>query len=72
MRFKKIKVISWFALLVLTACATKPVSAISGKEAIDGPIIVVKIDDTPDAHPDRKSTRLNSSHIPLSRMPSSA
>ena len=23
-------------------------------------------------HPDRKSTRLNSSHIPLSRMPSSA
>src|ERR1051326_8193679 len=24
------------------------------------------------AHPDRKSTRLNSSHIPLSRMPSSA
>ena len=51
MRFKQIKVISWLALLVLTACATKPVSAISGKEAIDGPIIVVKIDDTPDAHP---------------------
>ena len=25
-----------------------------------------------DAHRDRKSTRLNSSHIPLSRMPSSA
>ena len=25
-----------------------------------------------DTHPDRKSTRLNSSHIPLSRMPSSA
>src|ERR1051326_2894889 len=24
------------------------------------------------AHPDRKSTRLNSSHIPLSRIPSSA
>ena len=51
MRFKQIKVIAWLALLVLTACATKPVSAISGKEAIDGPIIVVKIDDTPDAHP---------------------
>lgn len=51
MRFKQIKVISWLALLVLTACSTKPVSAISGKEAIDGPIIVVKIDDTPDAHP---------------------
>ena len=27
---------------------------------------------TPDASVDRKSTRLNSSHIPLSRMPSSA
>ena len=27
-----------------------PIS-ISGKEAVDGPIIVVKIDDTPDAHP---------------------
>ena len=26
----------------------------------------------PSQHPDRKSTRLNSSHIPLSRMPSSA
>ena len=26
----------------------------------------------PDHEPDRKSTRLNSSHIPLSRMPSSA
>jgi hypothetical protein len=51
MRFKQIKVIALLALLVLTACATKPVSAISGKEAIDGPIIVVKIDDTPDAHP---------------------
>lgn len=51
MRFKQIRVIAWLALLVLTACAAKPVSAISGKEAIDGPIIVVKIDDTPDAHP---------------------
>ena len=26
----------------------------------------------PQGEPDRKSTRLNSSHIPLSRMPSSA
>ncbi|MFM8446819.1 MAG: DUF3048 domain-containing protein [Candidatus Nanopelagicaceae bacterium] len=48
MRFK---VIALVALLSLTACATKNVSAISGKEAVDGPIIVVKIDDTPDAHP---------------------
>ena len=38
-------------LLLLTSCADKKVSAISGKEAVDGPIIVVKIDDTPDAHP---------------------
>ena len=28
--------------------------------------------DTSQYQPDRKSTRLNSSHIPLSRMPSSA
>lgn len=48
MRFK---VIGLAALLFLTACASKNVSAISGKEAVDGPIIVVKIDDTPDAHP---------------------
>jgi hypothetical protein len=48
MRFK---VIALVALLSLTACASKNVSAISGKEAVDGPIIVVKIDDTPDAHP---------------------
>jgi hypothetical protein len=48
MRFKLIALV---ALLSLTACASKSVSAISGKEAVDGPIIVVKIDDTPDAHP---------------------
>lgn len=48
MRFK---VIGLAALLFLTACGSKNVSAISGKEAVDGPIIVVKIDDTPDAHP---------------------
>lgn len=48
MRFK---VITLVALLFLTACASKNVSTISGKEAVDGPIIVVKIDDTPDAHP---------------------
>ena len=33
---------------------------------------VIKRDEMKQAHPDRKSTRLNSSHIPLSRMPSSA
>lgn len=35
----------------LTSCSQKPVSAISGKEAVDGPLIVVKIDDTDQAHP---------------------
>ena len=29
-------------------------------------------EDRPGRHPDRKSTRLNSSHVALSRMPSSA
>ena len=39
------------SLIFLTACSQKPISAISGKEAIDGPLIVVKIDDTDQAHP---------------------
>ena len=39
------------ALLFLTACGAKPTSAISGKEAVDGPLIAVKIDDTDEAHP---------------------
>ena len=51
MRFKSAVGISVAILLLLTSCADKKVSAISGKEAVDGPIIVVKIDDTPDAHP---------------------
>ena len=37
--------------LALTACSDKPTSAISGKEAVDGPLIAVKIDDTDQAHP---------------------
>ena len=36
---------------LLTACGNKKVSVLSGKEAIDGPIVVVKIDDTDQAHP---------------------
>lgn len=39
------------ALLLLSACSSPKISAISGKAAVDGPIIVVKIDDTPPAHP---------------------
>ncbi|MFM8922377.1 MAG: DUF3048 domain-containing protein [Candidatus Nanopelagicaceae bacterium] len=37
--------------LLLAGCSDKPTSAISGKEAIDGPLIAVKIDDTDQAHP---------------------
>ena len=40
-------------------------TATTGKSAMPGPLEV-------GAKIDRKSTRLNSSHIPLSRMPSSA
>ena len=38
-------------LIILTSCGKTNISAISGKEAIDGPIVAVKIDDTPPAHP---------------------
>lgn len=37
--------------LTFTGCSAKPTSAISGKEAVDGPLVVVKIDDTDSAHP---------------------
>ncbi len=48
MRFKALAII---ALITLTACGGGKTSALSGKEAPDGPIIVVKIDDTNEAHP---------------------
>ena len=37
--------------LLLTSCGSAKTSALSGKEAPDGPIAVVKIDDTNEAHP---------------------
>lgn len=37
--------------LTITSCSQKPTSAVSGKEAVDGPLVVVKIDDTDQAHP---------------------
>jgi hypothetical protein len=37
--------------LLLTSCGGAKTSALSGKEAPDGPIAVVKIDDTNEAHP---------------------
>ena len=48
---KRASALIFISLILLTACSQKPISAISGKEAIDGPLIVVKIDDTDQAHP---------------------
>ena len=48
---KRTLALTLISLFLLTACSQKPVSAISGKEAVDGPLIVVKIDDTDQAHP---------------------
>ena len=45
------KLIVSAALLALTACGGGNGSSFSGKEAPDGPILVVKIDDTNEAHP---------------------
>jgi hypothetical protein len=45
------KFIAFGALIILTACGSGNVSSLSGKEAPDGPILVVKIDDTNEAHP---------------------
>lgn len=54
-KFKNIEYLVIFLLFIsviaLTGCSKKPTSAISGKEAIDGPLVVVKIDDTDQAHP---------------------
>jgi len=54
MRFKTIALIALIALTALTAltaCGGAKTSALSGKAAPDGPVIVVKIDDTNEAHP---------------------
>jgi hypothetical protein len=48
MRFKSVAVI---AMLFLAACGSSQVSSLSGKAAPDGPVVVVKIDDTNEAHP---------------------
>lgn len=48
---KRASTLIFISLILLTACSQKPISAISGKEATDGPLIVVKIDDTDQAHP---------------------
>ena len=43
-----------------------------GVEECGGDMMAMSAPKQPDNVKDRKSTRLNSSHIPLSRMPSSA
>ena len=45
--------------------------AIAKKAALDGAKIIIAAK-TAEPHPDRKSTRLNTSHSSVSRMPSSA
>ena len=45
------KFIALGALFLLTACGGSNLSSLSGKVAPDGPILVVKIDDTNEAHP---------------------
>ena len=45
------KLVALSALILLTACGGSNLSSLSGKEAPDGPILVVKIDDTNEAHP---------------------
>ena len=45
------KFIALGALLLLTACGGSNLSSLSGKVAPAGPILVVKIDDTNEAHP---------------------
>lgn len=50
-RFFRATLLTLVIALVLTSCSKKPISAISGKEAVDGPLVVVKIDDTDQAHP---------------------
>ena len=46
------KLVALSALILLTACGGSNLSSLSGKEAPDGPILVVKIDDTNEAHPE--------------------
>ena len=55
-----------------TVAATGQVPAAApARDKLDDLMLAMDVVDTL-RHQDRKSTRLNSSHIPLSRMPSSA
>ena len=51
MRSKVFAVLTLTMLVLLPSCGGKTISSLSGKAAPDGPILVVKIDDTNEAHP---------------------
>ena len=51
MQFNKKNVVAAFTLLFLAACSSGVGNSISGREVPESPIVVVKIDDTNEAHP---------------------
>ena len=51
MQFSKKNVVAAFTLLFLAACSSGGGDSISGREVPESPIVVVKIDDTNEAHP---------------------
>ena len=58
--------------LIETEGGWSPYLSLADAEKIEAVSLALKRGDVAAAKRDRKSTRLNSSHIPLSRMPSSA
>ncbi len=51
MQFNKKSVVAAFTLLFLAACSSGGGNSITGREVPESPIVVVKIDDTNEAHP---------------------
>ena len=51
MQFNKKNVVAAFTLLFLAACSSDGGNSITGREVPESPIVVVKIDDTNEAHP---------------------
>ena len=51
MQFSKKNVVAAFTLLFLAACSSSGGNSITGREVPESPIVVVKIDDTNEAHP---------------------
>ena len=67
------KVWSQFQHIVTKTPVRSPFNRSVAKDVVVGSCVLdAKLQSTARDYPDRKSTRLNSSHIPLSRMPSSA